>query len=117
MNFHRSISSGSGGGKNGEGAEECFLQSKTELEESNFLHNLQTSNFCLPEINRSKKRDGKYEEKVDFEKESSAIYHQHQQQEDMRKVKAAMDDEREEPEDLTSSIEKLRRFALLSHFS
>ena len=112
---HRSLSSSSGGGKNGEG-EESSPQSKTGLEEeSSFAHqcNLQTSHFCQTAINTSERPDGKYEEELNSEedyehREERAMY----QQQDVREVEIG-----EEPEDLTSSIERLRRFDFLSHIN
>ena len=118
---HRSLSSSSstGGGKNGE-VEEDFsnLKTKTGEEELYFPLHLQTSNFCEEAINKSEKpADEKYED-GGRQKWSHNSEEEDQIREDPAMYQDKADEEEgEEPEDLTSSIERLRRFVFHSHFN
>ena len=80
------------------------------------LH-LQTSNFCEEAINKSEKPDEKYED-GGRQKWSHNSEEEDQIREDPAMYQDKADEEEgEEPEDLTSSIERLRRFVFHSHFN
>ena len=78
------------------------------MEGEPYFRHLQTSNFCEEAVNKSERPEGKYEE-GDRNKWS----HNLEEEEEHHSLEEPMyQDLKEEPEDLTSSIERLRRSAL-----
>ena len=75
------------------------------------MRHLQTSNFCHEAPNKSERPDSKYEEGDRNKWSLNSEEEQHSSREEKEPI--MYQDEKEEPEDLTSSIERLRRFAFI----